>query len=82
MTKRTIEIAVKGYVETVRGYVDATGASVSAYRMRVPLKEGFGRRECERLNFENPGIVHLFKVGWGIGDSLPRNQCLTGRELS
>ena len=73
-TDRTVEIAVKGYA-------GATGPSVSAYRMRVPLKEGFGRRECERLNFENPGIVHLFKVGWGIGDSLPRNQCLTtGKE--
>ena len=75
MADRTIEIAVKGYVET-------TGARVSAYRMRVPLKEGFGLRACQRLNAENPGIVHLYRIGWSVGDSLPRNRCLTGRELS
>jgi len=74
MTKRTIEIAVKGY--------DALNRRVAAYRMRVPLKEGFGLRACQRLNSENPGIVHLYRIGWGIGDSLPRNQCLTGRETS
>ncbi|MCY4286632.1 MAG: hypothetical protein OXC65_14990 [Thiotrichales bacterium] len=72
MTKRTVEIAVKG--------LDAHGARVAAYRMRVPLKEGFGLRACQRLNRENPGIVHLYRIGWGIGDSLPRNQNFFERE--